>query len=76
VVAGYLRVFFQNRLDNLSLDPYSPAMYDSHLPKSPFHCLIEIFLYHDRDFSRLKTVQIDRVLNRDLVHSIQYNDRL
>jgi hypothetical protein len=28
------------------------------------------------DFSRLKSVQINRVLDRDLVHSIQYNGRL
>ena len=73
---GYLRVFFQNRLDNLSLNPYPPAMDNPDLSKPPFRCLIEVFLHHDLDFSRLESVQIDRVLNRDLVHSIQYNGRL
>ena len=73
---GYLRVFFQNRMDNLSLNSYPPAMDYPDFPKPPFHGLIEVFLHHDLDFSRLKSVQIDRVLNRDLVHSIQYNGPL
>ena len=68
-----LGVLFQDRLHNLSLDPDSTTVDDPHFPKPPFHRLIEVFLYHDSDFSRLKCVQIDRVLNRDLVHSIQYN---
>jgi hypothetical protein len=76
VEPGYLRVLFEDGLDNLSLDPDPTAMDDPHLLKAPFHCLIEVFLHHDPDFSRLKIVQIDRVLNRDLVHSIQYNGRL
>ena len=74
--AGYLRVFFQNGLDNLSLNPDPAAMDDPNLPKSPFHSLIEVFLDDNPDFPRLKRVKIDGVLNRDLVHSIQYNGRL
>ena len=70
---GDLRVLFQNRLDNLSLNPDPAAMDDPDLPKSLFHCLIEVFFDDNPDFSRLKRVQVNGVLNPDLVHSIQYN---
>ena len=74
--SGDFGVFFENRLDNLSLNTYSTAMDDPDLSKPPFQGLVEIFLHHDLDFSRLKSVQINRVLDRDLVHSVQYNGRL
>jgi len=76
VEAGNFGVLFENRLDKLSLDPDTAAMDDPDLPKPPSHRLILVFVDHNPDFSRLKSVQVDGVLNRDLVHSIQYNGRL
>ena len=67
---------FEKGLDNLSLDTDATSMDDPNLPKPPLNSLIQVFLYNNGDFLRLKGVEIDRVLNRDLVHFIQYNGRL
>src|SRR5215468_7154724 len=61
-------VFFQQGLDDLSLNADPPAVDDSNLAESPLNCLVQVFLDDNPDFPRLERVEIDRVLNRDLVH--------
>jgi len=54
--------------DNLSLHADPPAVNNSNLAKPTLYGLIQVFLDNDSDFSRLKGMEINRVLDRDFVH--------
>ena len=62
-------MFFQNRMGDGALHPHTPAVDDPNFAKPLALGLIEILLDHDRDLSRLKGMQIDGILDRDVVRS-------
>ena len=64
---------FQNRSHDFPLHADTSAVDNPDLAKATLNGLIEILLHDNLDFSRLKRVQVDRVFDRKLVHSIQYN---
>jgi hypothetical protein len=48
-------------------------MDDPDLGKPPPDSLIKVLLHNDLDFLRLEGMEVDRVFDRYLMHSIQYN---
>lgn len=69
-------MLFEDRSDDFTLDADSPAVDDPNLGIAPPDRLIQILLDDDGDFLRLERVEVDRVLDRNLVHPIKYNDSL
>ena len=61
-------MILQYRLDDFALDADPPAVDDADLPKTALEGLMQILLYDYRNFTRLKGVKVDRVLDRDFVH--------
>ena len=66
-------MLFQNRLNDFALHADSPAVDDANFTKAALDGLIKVLLNHDLNLPRLESMQIDRVFDRNLVHSIQYN---
>ena len=63
-------------MHHLALDSDPPAMDDADLVEASLDGLIKVFLYNDLNLARLKCMQVERVFDRNLVHSIQYTCRL
>ena len=63
-------------MNDFALYADAAAMDNANLTKAALDGLIEVLFHHDLNLSRLKGVQIDRVFDRNLVHSIQYNHLL
>ena len=63
----------QYRLNDFALHADAAAVNDANLTKPALDGLIEVFLDDDLNLPRLEGVQINRVFDRNLVHSIQYN---
>ena len=66
----------QNRLNDFPLYADAASVNDADLAEAALDGLIEVFLYNNTYFARLKGVQVNGVFYRNLVHSIQYNRRL
>src|SRR6185369_16274797 len=60
----------QDLLDDLPLNAYASAVDDADFAKTAFDCLKEVFLHHNRDFLRLKRMQVNGILDRHFVHMI------
>ena len=60
-------------MNDFALHSDSPAMDDPDLGKPPPDSLIKVLLHNDLDFLRLEGMEVDRVFDRYLMHSIQYN---
>jgi hypothetical protein len=60
-------------MDDFPLDSDASAVNDAHFTEPALDSLVQVLLYHYRDFTRLKGMEIDRVFDRNLVHSIKYN---
>lgn len=73
---GDLGVFCQDRPDDFTLDANPSPVDDPDGLKAALNGLIQVLLHHAGDFTGLKGVKVDGVLDRNLVHSIQYNVRL
>jgi len=63
-------MFLQNGHDDLLLDADPPSVDDPDLAKSLPDGLIEVFLNDGPHLPRLESVEVDRVLDRYLVHCV------
>jgi hypothetical protein len=63
-------------MDDLALDSDATTVDDSNLAKPALDGLIQIFFNDNWNFPWLECVEVDGVFDRNLVHSIQYNQRL
>jgi tRNA-2-methylthio-N6-dimethylallyladenosine synthase len=66
----------EDRADDFTLNADAPAMNNPDFRVSALHRLEQVFLDQNCDFARLERVEVDRIADRNLVHSIQYNDLL
>src|SRR5262249_54634973 len=69
-------VFLENRPHDFALNSDPTPMDDTNLAKPALDGLKQILFHDNPDLAGLKRVQVNRVFDRNLVHSIKYNRAL
>jgi hypothetical protein len=69
-------MLLEHGTDDLALHSHAAAVDDADLAEPALDGLIEVLFHHNPDLTWLKSVEVDGVFDRNVMHWIKYNHHL